>query len=192
MYTMEIPAEFGSSTMLDVGGKFHAVVKDVEENPVLGGSQIRGFHVELEIVAPADHAEKTAKLLFGNPDLSHKDKGEFARAKQASFAIAANVVDLSKLGQEVEVDLSSAIGQHIVVELEIKASQKDPSKHFPELRYSNVYHIDDPRAKGYPRNEEALKAVGAPRQPEVYFAPLMKKKTPPATTKATDEDFAGL
>jgi len=191
-FTLEMPTELGSSSMLEVGGKYHGVVKEVEENPILGDKPFRGFQVELEIVAPAEHAEKTARVLFGNPDLSHKDKGEFSRAKQASFVIATNVVDLGKLGQSVDVDLSSAIGQHVLIELEMKASQKDPSKHFPELRYSNVFHVDDPRAKGYPRNDEALKAVGAPRQPESYFAPLMKKKSPPPTTKATDEDFAGL
>jgi len=192
MFTLDLPAEFGSSTMLDAGGKFHAVIKEVEENPILGDKPFRGFQAELEIVSPKEHTEKTAKLLFGNPDLSHKDKGDFARSKQASFAIASNLVDLSKLGQSVDIDLSAAIGQHVLVELEMKASQRDPSKVYPELRYSNIYHVDDPRAKGYPRNEDALKAVGAHRQSESYFTPLMKKKTPPTTTKATDDDFAGL
>lgn len=191
-FTMEMPTEFGSSTMLDAGGKFHAVIKDVEENPVLGDHQFRGFQAELEIVSPSEHAEKTAKILFGNPDMSHKDKGAFARSKQASFAIATNLVDLSKLGQSVDIDLTSAIGQHVLVEIVMKPTKNDPNKVFPELNYSNIYHVDDPRAKGYPRNDEALKAVGAPRQPESYFAPLTKKKSPPPTTKATDDDFAGL
>jgi hypothetical protein len=192
MFTLDLPTEFGSSTMLEVGGKFHAVIKDVEENPILGDKPFRGFQVELEIVEPKEQAEKTAKLLFGNPDMSHKDKGEFAKAKQASFAIATNMVDLSKLGQSVDIDLSAAIGQHVLIELEMKPSKNDPSKHYPELRYSNIFHVDDPRSKGYPRNDDALKAVGAHRQPESYFAPLLKKKTPPPTTKATDDDFAGL
>lgn len=191
-FALDLAPELGSSTMLDTGGKFHFVIKDIEENPILGSTPVRGFQVELEVVAPAELAEKTVRLLFSNPDLSHKDKGDFARQKQTAFVIAANVVDISKMGQSVEVDLSTAVGQHVLAEVEMRPSQKDPTKSFPELRFSNIFHVDDPRAKGYPRHDETLKLVGAPRQHEQYFAPLMKKKTPPPTTKATDDDFAGL
>jgi hypothetical protein len=191
-FTMDMPTELGgNSTMLDVAGKFHAVVKDVEENPLLGDKPFRGFRVELEIVSPAEHAEKTARIKFCNPDVSHKDKGEFAKAKQGAFVIATNVVNLSKLGQSVEVDLSEAVGQHVLIEIEQSPWKDDPTKHSPELCYANVFHIDDPRAKGYPRNDELVKLVKCPRRDAAYFEPIMKKKAP-TNKKVTDDDFDGI
>ncbi|MBX3422242.1 MAG: hypothetical protein KF752_11870 [Pirellulaceae bacterium] len=191
-FTIDMPETLGGSTMLDVAGKFHVVIRDVEENPLIGQNPFRGFCAEIEVIAPREHAEKTAKIKFGNPDLSHKDKGEFAKAKQASFAIATGVVDLSKLGQSVDADLSAAIGQHVLIEIEQVPWKDDPTKHSPNLRYANVFHVDDPRAKEYPRDDAVLKLVGVKRQPPEYFAPLMKKKQVTAAATATDDDFAGL
>ncbi len=197
-FTLDAPEELTTSNKLDVSGKFHAIVKHVEVNPVLGDKMVRGFRAEIEILAPKEHAEKTCNLLFANGDMSHKDKGEFARTKQTAFCIATNLIDFTALGKSTEIDLDNAANQHVCIEIEQKADRNDPNKHFPELRYSNIYHVDDPRAKSYPRDENALKLTGATRRPVEYFDAVAKKKpgsgngSGSSANKVTDDDLAGL
>lgn len=159
-------------------------VDGIEENPTLGDKIVRGFRVKATALDGPEKGGSLA-LLFADGDATHKDKGEFARKKQAAMLIAANLLDPKDLGKDVDINLEEGEQAQFFVELE--PSSRDEK--YLEIRYANVFHIDDPRAKAYPRDKELLEM--AVRREESFFAPLLKKKQ---TTKPAvkDDDFDDL
>lgn len=194
LQTAEEAASSGG-TFLNVPGKYHGVIVDAVENPMRNDKMVKGFMFEVAVhgADKANEAElgKTIKLYFGNGDASHKDGGNFARSKQTAAMIAANLITPSDLGKAgVSIEVENAKNHQVMFEIELGKPDSN-SKRWPDLASANIYHIDDPRAKSYPRNAEVIELAKNFRRDEAFFAPLIKAKPIPQQ-KVTDDDLAGL
>jgi len=184
----------GGGNFLTTPGKFHALIQHAEENAMRGEKMVKGFMLELQVVLPAELAGQTHKLYLGNPDPSHKDGGAFSLKKQVAALIATNVVTPSDLGKKgVDIDPAKAHDMQVCIELELgKPSEKD-GKRYLDMAYANIYHVDDPRAKSYPKDADTLAMIPAEyRCGEAFFAPLMQKPTAKPAQRVDDKDFEGL
>ncbi len=193
--TMSLPtAESMNSggTFLQEPGKYHFSILHAEENPTRNEKLVKGFMFELAVQAPANMQGMTFRAYFTNGDPAHKDGGAFALSKQVAALIAANVVTPSDLGKaNVEINAGDAKDHQVVAELSLgKPSERD-GKRYLDVAYANIFHVDDPRAKAYPKDANALEWIPkACRRDEAFFAPLLVKKAP--APKMKDEDFDGL
>lgn len=139
---------------LDVEGRHLLQITHVDEQPTSReGKALAALKVSLSGAA-GPHAGKTVDLYFYEPKSSSKDGGKWARNKRAAFAIASGLIDESKLGQQVTIDVQAAVNRMVVCELEFGEPNANGRK-FLDLKFANIYHIDDPRVadfmKAYPK-----------------------------------------
>ncbi len=156
---VDMPAQddlAGSSNYLREEGTFHFQVTHVDEQPTSKGDKpIDGFSVELSVLGGPEAGKKT-DLVFFNPKLNAADGGKWARAKQGAFLIAAGLVDESKCGQRISVNLADAMDHQLVATLQYGEDEHGQKKKYLELAYANIYHVDDPRAVKCEFNKQAL------------------------------------
>lgn len=189
----------GSGKFLNEPGTYHLVVMKVHEGQMANGKPISGFCVSMSVLAGTVEGqnEKELDLTFFNGKLDSKDKGEFARKKQAAFLIATGLMTPTQLGQRgLHIDLAKAEGRQVVATLE-HDNREGAEKKFLQLAFANIYHPDDPRAKEFPKNAEALNLVPADQRKNAeFFAPLFKKPansaTAPVRPQLSQEALAGL
>lgn len=160
-FELECPEDIdGQSNFLTEPGTYHAVVIAVDEAPTSkAGVLLEGFRVEFAVLdgTVAGQKDKQFDIMFFKPKLTDKNGGEFAKRKQARFAIATGILPRAEPGKRVTVDLQQANGRQLVVELE---HQKDmttgePTK-FLQLTWANIYHVDDPAVAKVPKDATAL------------------------------------
>lgn len=152
----EMPDEVATGgDFLSTPGKYHCSIVETHEEPKYHGGDkkgqpVDGFRVKLSVLN-GPNAGKTTNVTFYNPKMNSRDGGKFSLQKQAAFFIAAGLVDPSKLGQKVEIKLEDAINRQVFVELE-----GDDEGKYVDLAWANIYHVDDPKAASYPRDEKSL------------------------------------
>ena len=175
---MEMPEEMGGGgNFLNEPGTYHCAVTSVLEGTGPKGGIIDGFTIGLDVLAGtvAGQEHKVFNLTLFNARLDQSDGAKkWARLKQAAFVIAANVVTPAQLGQRVSVDLQRAIGQQIVLKLELQEG-----KEYLDLSYSDIWHVDDPRCEKVPKNMAAIAMIPtAMRHEKAWFDQLKPKKSP--------------
>ncbi|XZE20886.1 hypothetical protein SH449x_000777 [Pirellulaceae bacterium SH449] len=214
-FEIDIPEDIGgTSAYLEVAGKYHATVSTmhVESMPNDQGEGddggfvkplAGGFSCTLEVLG-GEQANKKFSLIFWGPKFDQPDdsKGNtWSRKKQAAFAIACDLVKLDQLGTRATVNLEDAVGSQIVVEVEIEEYTKKDGKKGkkPQLVWANIYHVDDPRAKGAEMNAKLLATIAPAenRHKPEYFDVLTKKKSASAsasssTSRVTDADLCDI
>lgn len=185
-FTFDIPEEIGGvSAYLEAPGQYHAIVLMVhnEAIPKSDGGFIPvpgGFGVELE-VAHGDHENKKFSLTFWgqDPQKDPKDsKNLWAASNQYAFFLATDCVSASASGGK-EIDLQDAVGSQVFIDIDIEEYVGRNGKTYtrPKLVRSNVYHVDDPMAKSFKRNESLIATIPKEnRHSEDYFAPIMAKR----------------
>jgi len=175
-----------SPNFLAKEGTYHLQVTHTDEQPVSKkGEAIDGFAVELSVL-DGDHVNgvcpekgKKVDIVFFNPKLNATEGDiKWKRAKQGAFLIAAGLVDESKCGQDVNVELADAVNRQLVATLQFGTDEQGNKKKFLELHYANIYHVDDPRAKDCPKDAKALALV-----------PKLQRRDP-ASFKIGDKDEA--
>ena len=182
----------GGGNWIDKPGTYHLVVTVTEEQPVSRTKgMIDGFKVAFQAVEGTvrdrdgrfTEKDKTIDLIFWNPKLTDKNEGLFARQKQAAFFVAAGLMREDQLGTEVDITLGDACGHHVIATME--EDEKDGKKRI-QLAYADIFHIDDPRAAGFPRNEKALALVPAThRRDPASFNVVATAKPNGATSNGT-------
>ena len=179
-------------TYLTTPGKYHCLIVHAEENPTRNDKLVKGFLLELAVQNAGDQQGMTFKAYFANGDPAHKDGGAFALKKQVAALIASNVVGPADLGKAgVEIDVEKAKDSQVLVELALGQPDKTTGKQYLDIAYANIFHIDDPRAKTFPKDADTISLVPKEyRRSEDFFAPLMVK--PKAAPKPKDTDFDGL
>lgn len=175
-FVYDAPEDFGGDgDFLTEPGTYHLLIQDVKVNETQGGKPHPGCVVfELAVLAGTveGQEDKTLKLAFFPPKLDSKDQGAFARRKQGAMFVAAGLMRPDQKGQRVAFDPRSAIDRQIVATFE-----KGQDEKYLDLRYSDVWHVDDPRAAKYPKSAEAIRLIPTEqRHGESYFAPLFEKK----------------
>jgi hypothetical protein len=210
-FELDIPEDIGgTSAYLEVAGKYHATIVTMHEekmpNSKDDGSGFEtpipgGFSITAEVLA-GEQADKKFSLIFWGPKLDKPDddKGNvMARKKQAAFAIACDLVKLDQLGKRVNIDLQDAVGAQVVVEVEVTEKEKDGKKYKQcQLAWANIFHVDDPRAKGAVMSDKLLASIPAEnRHKPEYFDPITKRKSATGSsasaslpaTRVTDADL---
>lgn len=174
----------------DVGGDFvqtegsyHFVVDSVTEEVTNRDGTINhdiAFEAVLKVAAGTAPGEN-GKLLtakFWAPRPSDKNDGELAKLKIDRFLLAVNLLTVEQInGQEVEVDVEAAKGRQLVAELHRN------KKNYLEIKFGNIYHVDDPAVSGVPKNEECLSLL-RPEWRKISQQPA--QQVPSTPMKASD------
>lgn len=163
------------SSWLDVPGRFHAMILNVDGAPKKqsDNTPIDAIKVTFSVCAPAEQQGRQHDLYLYHPDPTKSEKAYgWAQRKQTAFVIAAGLATEAQLGAEVDVNLQSAAGRHFFIEL---ASEEDQQgKPRLQLAYANIFHVDDPEvadATLWPRNAAAIaKLPAAARRDPSNFA----------------------
>ena len=145
-------------TFLTQPGRYHCVVADLSEPATKrDGTIIQGtlFGVTFA-VAGGPQDSKTVNVSFFGPSLQSKDNGAMARKKVDRFLFAAGLVDTSELGKAKKINLEDAIGRQVCVEFELDKDGK-----YLQLKYANIYHVDDPEASDIQKSNEFLNMIPA-------------------------------
>jgi hypothetical protein len=199
MAKLSVPDEIGGSSSFlskDQPGWYLMTVTDAFEGKRQtkdGFEMMDGISIETEVVG-GENDGKRYTLNLWDPKLSSKDQGKSAAMKQAAFLIATDVITPEQLGTDIEYEAATSIGALFVIELVCGRPASD-GKVYLEVNYSNMFHVDDPRA-GKLALDEGQKARVASydqqfRHPAEYFERLTAKKHD-AKPKAKELDFANL
>ena len=173
-------------------GKYHCVVLRVEENPTnKDGKMIDNavFRASLAILDGTTPGQKDKQfdLIFFAPKMTHKDRGEMAKKKIWFFAssIGCGAITNGKMA----LDFAAAVGRQTCMDIEMQESKykdaggAEKTSHNPSLVFCNVYHVDDPRVKDWPKDSIALGLLPAGLRKTA--ADFDTKKQPPAAGTAT-------
>ena len=181
-FELDVPEEFSEGgNFLQEPGTYHVnVLASLEgqsfptrNNP--DGKPIDGFAVKLGVLAGTveGQVDKLTTINFFNGNLQHKDQGKFARQKITFFAYANDLLDpnADQKGKRVSIDITKSNGRQFIIRLE---KTKDG---YLEIAFSDIWHVDDPRAKEFPKNEQALAMIPKElRHDAKYFDVLTTKK----------------
>lgn len=178
--TFDAPEEVqGEGTYLKLPGTYHFAVNRIVDGEGPKGGVITGFTMFLSVLAGTVEGQKEQEytMVLFDPDLSGSEKAQaWARKKQAAAFIALGLMnpsDLGKPGLSIP-DLNTADGTQLIAKLEMDDYNDTPRL---ELSYADIWHVDDPRAKAFPKDESAFKFLpDGFRKKEEWFAPLVSKK----------------
>jgi hypothetical protein len=192
----DAPEELGGSgNYLSEAGTYHLAINHVWEGTGPKGGVIQGFSVGLQVLAGTveDQEKKELNLTFFNPNLNHSEVAQrIRRQQQAAFLIASGLMAPADLGKRVSIDLNKAIGQQVIATFE-----ENEYNGILRLRFSDIFHVDDPRAKNFPKDLDSIAMLPTEkRKGESYFAPLKAgKKTAaeqPVASSMTQSDLDEL
>ena len=109
----------------------------------------------------------------------------------AAFFIATGVLLPEQLGKSVKINVPAAVGQQLILTLARKMEKDDNGNYsvetkLLEINYSDIFHVDDPEAKSYPKSEDALAMIAATdrHKPEWFAFKSKKSVQKPAPAKA--------
>ncbi len=172
-------------------GKYHAVVLNVLVGAMANGNPGGCDTLELEILAGVDGNGqkidcygKTIAVTFWEPDPGKTEKEQLQTEKlNTAMLIATQLLTPKQLGTETEVDTAAAIGRHVNIHFERKMKKNEanelvPDKDYLRIVWQDIFHIDDPDAKAYPKNADALKYIEPQfriANPDEYFAYKVKR-----------------
>ena len=156
-----------------------------------GGAKGQAHEVEMEIVAWTASGD-VAKIHKEN--IFHKDntgKG-FPMKRLTCLAMAAGLFNANDVkqwkaqGSQPEIDMTKITGRPIMIELVEEPDQNDASKKY--IRIGNIglamYHIKDPRVKGWPVNQSIYNRCAA------AVGEWITETKPAATTQAAKKPAA--
>lgn len=190
-FDMDMPDDFeGGGNFLQEAGTYHLLVLRVDEAPTSKkGDLLDGFRVDCAVLDGTTPGQKDrqVELMFFRPKLSDKNGGEFAKRKQARFAIATGILGQATPGQRVTVDLQQAAGMQFVAEVEHQTDQQtgQPTK-FLQLAWANIWHVDDPAVAQVPKDAAALELLPVQmRRSAESFAKKEKPQSKPQDRSPT-------
>ncbi len=187
----DAPDDFGGdSQFLSDPGKYHCLVQSVTQGATPKGTAIDGFCVTFEVLGGEVEGQKgkTINVTYFDPKITDSDKKvKLTKQQRSKFFLATNLLDPSRKGQSVRIELEKAVDQQVVARFEIDDYHSKDGKTY--LRIGNaeldIWHIDDPNARTCPKNEQALALIPAAlrRKPEFFDLIYAKKQAAAASSK---------
>lgn len=146
-------------SFLSAPGRYHVVVQDLSEPATKkDGTIIQGtiFGCTFAVAAGtvAGQEDKTVNISFFAPSLQAKDGGKMNRKKVDRFLIAVGLMDPNEVNVKKRFNLEEAIGRQLCIEFE-----PDKEGKYLQLKFANLYHVDDPEAKDIPKSHEFLNMI---------------------------------
>lgn len=159
-YTMDASETIESAEWLKTPGVYHFQIERGNENPMTRDNRPRGgFALECSVLAgPQDGAK--VNMHANEPNLSHKDGGEFAKKVQTRILVAIGMLNENHLGKRVSIEIEKdAPGRQFIARMDF--DDKDTEKKYLGLAGAQIWHIDDPSAPPCDRNLDAIKLLPA-------------------------------
>lgn len=183
-YEFDVPDDITNGNFLERPGYYHAKVDSIEQDPEKkDGSLIENaaFRVNCSVLegTVAGQQNRMFDLLFFKPKLNSEDGGKFANKKIARFLDAINMLPKDARGKRTKIQLDDASGNQFIVELE-----KDKDGRFLQMRFANVWHVDDPDVADKPKNDGCLKLIPADRRRSAAYYAAERGGSPPAEAGA--------
>lgn len=180
---MAVPESYDSGPQyVDKEGRYHVQVLEVNEGVNGKGSPFDGFHLKLGIVEGEheDQIGRSIDISVFNPSGRSEKADEISQRLQTNFVIACNLFDPGavKAGQEVEIDITKALHQQLIVHLAY-GKEKD-GKRYLQFHYSDVFHIDDPDVNSVKKDAKMLAILPAQLRKKPEFFSYKAKKKPEA------------
>ncbi len=150
------PEKIESGLFLKVAGTFHLAITSVDEDPKDNNDQpISGFKVHVDVLHGTPQEDGVCTEVGKRTDLRFfpPDKQNFSSQKISALLIAAGLMKPSELGQEIEADLQAIVDRQVIATLYLKDDK------FINLSGTAIYHVDDPRAKDFPKDATSLAVI---------------------------------
>jgi hypothetical protein len=152
------------NTRVSKAGDYHMVIEDISEPAVkpdgtLIQNSLFGIVAKVFATNAAGQEDKEWRGVWFNPNLQAKDGGKFDRKKVDRFLLAVGLINPSDKGIEADLELSDAIGRQFLVRLE--ENQTRDGKTVVQMKFADIYHVDDPEAADIPKSQEGLSMIPA-------------------------------
>ncbi len=148
----------GGGNFLRDPGTYHLICTSVEDPATnKDGGVLGGFRANFQVLAGSTpgQRDKTCDVIFWDPKLTDKNEGLFARQRQAAFYIATGIIKPQDLGKSgLTIDPEKAKGRQCVATFEIEDK-------FIRLHFCDLWHVDDPAAAKFPKDEKSLAMIPA-------------------------------
>lgn len=168
-FDWEAPEEFAQGgNFLDTPGTYHALIQDVKTTDK-EGKVLDGFRVEFVVLdgtvrneKGCTEVDKKFSVMFHNGKASSKDGGRFSRQKQAAIFVAGGVFDsaaeVSKAKESRSINIEKMRNGQVVVTLDKREyeDEKKNKKSTLDIHFTNIFHIDDPAANAFPKNQKLI------------------------------------
>jgi hypothetical protein len=194
-FEFDAPTDLETGNFLRAPGIYHLAVTKVDERPTnKANNLINGFKIFCEVLhggatdadGNAINKGKQVDMIFFDPKLTDKDEGKMARQKQARFLAAVGLLTKEDLGKKVEIKLADAESRQFVAALELDQNQR-----FLQLRFLDLWHVDDPACKDTPKDKasidllpESMRMIGNRSDGKKESAPA--QQSPPKTVDMDD------
>ena len=147
-------------------GIYHMLVVESTENPTRrDGSPISEAicRVTLSCLAGTvdGQRDKGFDLTFWHGKPGDEKNQAYATKRLDRFFLATGLMTRAEIEQKVskDIELADANGRQLVLELEERESAT--GKKFLDLKFAEIYHVDDPAVASVPKDAAALKLISA-------------------------------
>lgn len=186
----------GGGGFLEEVGQYHFVVTEALDGQSSKGTPIDGLTVTFEILAgttAGQEGKNKQESLFlpSAKDIAKEQKDGtpcMARKKLGALLIATDLMKPEQLGQPVNVNVEDMVGRQGVITFEKDMEMDGEGKYTIEgkylrIRYSDIFHVDDPAVKAVPKSADALSLIPPERRhKEDWFAWKKNKSKQPRQT----------
>jgi hypothetical protein len=180
----------GSGRLL-APGFYHFVIESAHDGKMPNGEtdlKSSGFSATMRVLE-GPQKDVTVGIILDDGE-GHRDGGAFAQKKQTALFVAANTILVEQLGQSVEIDVDMVIGHQVCAEMQRQKDRDGNPTDFVDLKYANIYHVDDPRAAKCVKNDSELANIDSSyRHDASYFDSIAKPKP---TSGGGDLDLSDL
>lgn len=147
-------------------GIYHMLVVESTETPTKrDGSPISEAicRVTLSCLAGTvdGQRDKGFDLTFWHGKPGDEKSQAYATKRLDRFFLATGLMTRAEIEQKVskDIELADANGRQLVLELEERESAT--GKKFLDLKFAEIYHVDDPAVASVPKDAAALKLISA-------------------------------
>lgn len=140
-------------------GLYHMAVVSCDEHPTnkqgvtIDSAMFRVNMVVIDSSVPGQRDKSFSEIFFQPKEDPVANPNQFAMKKATRFMLAVGLMRHDQIGKEFDVDLSSAAGRQLLVKIELD------DKGYAGISFADIFHIDDPAAKGYPRDDSFVASI---------------------------------
>ncbi len=155
------------STFLSKDGFYHVMISAQDPAPTKdNGDSIDGLEVTFGVCSGThlDQFNKTLTVTMIRGNENQKDKGAFCNRRLQKLFLATCLIGQEQPGKRTSINTADLVGRQCVIEVHsVKNSEraKNPNGTHIELKFDNIYHVDDPAVKDCPKHPGALEMIPA-------------------------------
>ena len=167
-------------------GLYHMVIVDVQEQPTNSkGYSIDNVFCKVFTSVLASSVEGQRDKAFSEIFFLPKPdaKSDFVAKKITRLLLATNLMGIDQLGEDVDVNLDDMKGAQLMLKIEKNEGG------YAQISFADIYHVDDPDVKGWPKDEAALAMIDKNHRGFKSIPKQEKKEAQPALDMDDDTPF---